>query len=127
IVVCSAGAAAMKNARSHNEYRTVKLYPATQIFPSCQQPLQEYYRKTRWVVTLTGLLRIVAHVLHCQTPACPRREESYKAQGEGALVLPHYTFGLDVIARIGGLRYSEHQTVNKIASELQHWRLSISV
>src|SRR5262249_23542407 len=118
---------AMKKARSHSEYRTVKLYPATQICPSCQQPLQEYYRKTRWVVRLTGLLRIVAHVLHCQTLACPRREESYKAQGEGALVLPHYTFGIDVIARIGELRYSEHQTVNEIASELQKSGLSISI
>jgi hypothetical protein len=38
--------------------------------------------------------------------------------------LPHYTFGLDVVARIGEMRYREHQTIEQIASALG---LSISV
>lgn len=117
----------MKKVRSHSEYQTVHLYPATRVCPSCQQPLREYYRKTRWVVTLPGLLSLISHVLRCQTQDCTRRDESHKAEGEGALVLPHYTFGIDVVARVGELRYSDHQTVNEIAGQLRKSGMSISI
>jgi hypothetical protein len=64
------------------------------------------------------------HVLGCQTPNCKQAGVNKHPEGEGALVLPHYTFGLDVVARIGEMRYREHQTIEQIASALG---LSISV
>jgi hypothetical protein len=48
-------------------------------------------------------------------------------ESDGAFALPRYTFGLDVVARIGELRYSEHQTVEEIAGALAQQGVSISL
>jgi len=89
--------------------------------------LKEAYRKVRWVVTLAGLLRINSHILECQSEDCPQQQRKYRPEKEGALVLPHYTFALEVVARIGELRYREHQTIEEIASELKHCGVGISI
>jgi hypothetical protein len=117
----------MKKARSHSQYRVVELYPANRECESCQSSLKEAYRKVRWVVTLTGLLRINSHILECQLEGCQRQRVKYRPEKEGALVLPYYTFALEVVARIGELRYGEHQTVDEIAKELRQSGVSISI
>src|SRR5947208_1739696 len=117
----------MKKARSHSQYQVVELYPARRECESCQSSLKEAYRKVRWVVTLTGLLRINSHVLECEREGCQRQRVKYRPEKEGALVLPHYTFGLEVVARIGELRYREHQTVDEIVKELRQSGVRISI
>ncbi|HZS04023.1 MAG TPA: ISNCY family transposase [Blastocatellia bacterium] len=88
--------------------------------------MKEAYRKVRWVVTLAGLLRVNSHILECQSEGCRERRARHRPEKEGALALPHYTFGLEVVARIGELRYGEHQTVEEIARELKHGGVGIS-
>src|SRR5262245_22289545 len=117
----------MKKARSHSEYQVVDLYPAKRECEECQSSLKEAYRKTRWVVTLTGLLRVNSHILECQSENCQRHQLKCRPEKEGALVLPHYTFALEVVARIGELRYREHQTVEEIAKELRQSGMSLSI
>lgn len=117
----------MKKARSHSEYRVVDLYPAKQECEACRSSLKESYRKTRWVVTLSGLMRVNSHILECQSEGCRQHSVKYRPEREGALVLPHYTFALEVVARIGELRYREHQTVEEIAGELKQGGMSISI
>lgn len=117
----------MKKARSHSEYQIVDLYPAKQECEACQSSLKEAYRKTRWVVSLSGLLRVNSHILACQSEGCRQHRVKYRPAQEGALVLPHYTFALEVVARIGELRYREHQTVEEIAGELRQGGMSIAI
>lgn len=117
----------MKKVRSHRGSQKVDLYPTQQTCPDCRQPMSEKYRKARYVVTLSATLQLVKHVLECQTQDCPQKGISFRPEGEGALALPHYTFGLDVVARIGELRYSNQQTVPQIASCLRRGGLSISL
>ena len=117
----------MKKARSHNQYRVVELYPAKRECESCQSSLKEAYRKVRWVVTLTDLLRINSHILECQRAGCQRQRVKYRPEKEGALVLPHYTFAWEVVARIGELRYRQHQTVDEIAKALRQSGVRISI
>src|SRR5574341_1478231 len=104
----------MKKARSHSEYQVVDLYPTKRECEACQSSLEEAYRKTRWVVTLNGLMRVNSHILECRSEGCRQPGVKYRPEREGALVLPHYTFALEVVARIGELRYREHRTVEEI-------------
>jgi hypothetical protein len=117
----------MKKVRSHCESQAVELYPTLRACPSCQQPLEERYRKRRWVVTLQGQLRVTTHVLECQTADCLQREVRYRPENERALVLPGYTFGLDVVAHVGQLRYGQQKTITEIARQLGQQGVSISV
>jgi len=89
--------------------------------------MSEKYRKARYVVTLSATLHLVKHVLYCQTQDCPQKGFSFRPDSEGALALPHYTFGLDVVARIGELRYRQQHTLPQIAARLRGGSVSISI
>jgi len=117
----------MKKARSHSEYQVVDLYPTKRECEACQSSLKEAYRKTRWVVALNGLMRVNSHILECRSEGCRQHGVKYRPEREGALVLPHYTFGLEVVARIGEWRYREHRTVEEIVGELRQGGMSISI
>lgn len=117
----------MKKVRGHQECRVVHLYPTQRICPACGQSLQERYRQPRYVVTLNGMLALKKHVLECQTPQCEQFERKWKPEAEGALVLPRYTFGLDVVARIGELRYRQRQTIDQVAAALAEQGVRISL
>jgi hypothetical protein len=117
----------MKKVRSHQGSTQVDLYPTQRSCPACGEPLGERYRQTRYIVTLSGMIKLIKHVLECQRPECKQHGVKWRPEGEGALALPRYTFGLDVIARIGELRYREQQTVEKIATALAQQGVSISL
>lgn len=117
----------MKKVRGHQECRIVDLYPTQRICPVCGQSLQERYRQLRYVVTLDGMLALKKHVLECQAPQCEQFGRKWHSEAEGALVLPRYTFGLDVVARIGELRYRQQQTIEQIAAALAEQGVRISL
>ena len=111
----------MKKVRNHQGSNLVNLYPAQRTCPVCREPLVERYRQARYIVTLSGMLKLIKHVLECQTPQCQPRGLSWRPEGEGALALPHYTFGLDVVARVGGSGSSdEHQGTGRVG-DTEHW------
>jgi hypothetical protein len=117
----------MKKIRSHRGSQKVDLYPTQRTCPSCGQAMNEKYRQARYVVTLSATLHLVKHVLACQTQDCSHKGISLRPEREGALALPHYTFGLDVVARIGELRYRQQHTVGEIATSLRDSGVSISI
>lgn len=117
----------MKKVRSHLGSQQVDLFPTQRMCPACGQPLGERYRQGRYVVTLSGMLRLTKHVLECQTPDCAQQGTKWRPEGEAAMVLPHYTFGLEVVALIGELRYRQHLTIGEIAAELKSRGVSISL
>jgi hypothetical protein len=117
----------MKKVRNHQGSNLVNLYPAQRTCPVCREPLVERYRQARYIVTLSGMLKLIKHVLECQTPQCQPRGLSWRPEGEGALALPHYTFGLDVVARVGELRYRGQQTIEQIAAALDEQGVRISL
>ena len=51
----------MKTARNHSESRRIDLYPQTKICPQCQQTFKERFHKQRWIVKLSGELKVVSH------------------------------------------------------------------
>jgi hypothetical protein len=72
------------------------------------------YTNHRTLVTLTGLVRLHLLIRRCPHKDCSRYHRPYRPEAEGALALPHHEFGLDVIALIGALRYTEHKSVPEI-------------
>jgi hypothetical protein len=117
----------MKTVRSHQGCNSVDLYPTQRRCPACGEPLVERYRQSRFIITLGGMLKLNKHVLECRTPECRPHGLRWRPEGEGALALPHYTFGLDVVARVGELRFRERQTVGQMATALGRQGVKISL
>lgn len=76
------------------------------------------YYKTRTVVTLQGTQPLRLQIRRCGNPDCPRYHRFYRPEEEGVWALPHSEVGLDVIARVGALRFALHRSVPEIHQEL---------
>jgi hypothetical protein len=109
----------MRTSRDRRESPQVDLYPAEQECPVCQHALKERYHKQRWIIRLDQHVKVVSHFLECGNAACTRQAVVYRPQQEDALAWRGYTFGLDVVARIGELRYRHHLSMTKIQAQLQ--------
>ena len=80
----------------------------------CDGPLWVAYHSHRTVTTLEGLVALTLVVRTCRNPDCARFHQPYRPEEEGALALPQAEFGLDVIALVGNLRFSQHRSVPEI-------------
>lgn len=95
--------------------------------PECGRRMRADYRSRRTITTLHGLVRMTLQVRRCHNEACRRYHKPYRPEGEGRFALVQHEFGLDVIARIGVLRYRERLSVPEMHQRLlaEH-KLSIS-
>jgi hypothetical protein len=98
--------------------RLLHLPTLTTQCPECQQPLWAAYTNRRTVVTLEEVLGLVIQVRRCRNPGCPRLGRPMRPEAEGRIVLPDHEFGLDLIARIGALRYTQHRSIPEIHRDL---------
>lgn len=80
----------------------------------CDGPLWVAYHSHRTVTTLEGVVSLTLVVRTCRTQNCSRFHQAYRPEEEGALALPQGEFGLDVIALVGTLRYTQHRSVPEI-------------
>lgn len=94
--------------------RHVVLTPACRQCSACGGSLWAAYENGRTITTLTDVCRLTLTVVRCHNLQCPRYHMAYRPEAEGAWSLPHHEFGLDVMARIGTLRYREHRSVPEI-------------
>src|SRR4051794_26178715 len=108
---------ARRSARPQPD-RTLELPALTRTCPACAGPLWAAYKTQRSVTTLDGTVRLRLQVRRCRDPLCPRHGVPLRPEQEGRLALPEHEFGLDVIATIGTLRYSQHRSVPEIHAEL---------
>ena len=106
--------------------RHVTLRPAQRTCSACGGSLWAAYENYRTVTTLEDVCRLTLSVVRCHDPQCPRYRVSYRPEAEGAWSLPHHEFGLDVIARIGTLRYREHRSVPEIHQVLREQGVAIA-
>jgi hypothetical protein len=94
--------------------------------PACGGALWIDYENRRTVSLLTGPVRLRLKIRRCQNRACSRYHRPCRPEEEGRWALAEHEFGLDVMARIGELRYRHHQTVREIHQVLQGLGLVIS-
>ena len=106
--------------------RQVHLRPERRQCSACGGSVWAAYENERTVTTLDAVCRLTLTIARCHTPACPRFCISYRPEEEGAWSLPHHEFGLDVIARIGSLRYREHRSIPEIHQALLNQGVAIA-
>jgi hypothetical protein len=90
------------------------LTPVTTHCPACGRKFRTDYHNFRTVTTLDGVLRLTLHIGRCPNPACERFHRPYRPEAEPHFALPHHEFGLDVLALVGRLRYTEHRSTTEI-------------
>jgi hypothetical protein len=104
----------MRTPRDRRASTHVDVSPQELECPGCQRVLKERYHKQRWIIRLDQHVQVVRHFLECGNAACTRQAVVYRPQQEDALALRGYSFGLDVVARRGELRYQHNLSIIKI-------------
>ena len=94
------------------------LTPVTIDCPECHRRIHADYNNFRTVTTLDGVTRLTLTIRRCHNPGCSRFRRPYRPEAEPHFALPHHEFGLDVIALVGRLRYTEHRSIPEIHRDL---------
>lgn len=102
------------------------LTPEQTDCPHCGHLARADYANRRTVHTLAGVTRLNLTIRRCHRSACTAYKKPYRPEAEGSVALPRHEFGLDVIALIGRLRYSEHRSVPEIRVHLVDRGVAIS-
>mgnify|MGYP006899961458 FL=1 len=103
------------------------------VFSSWNHPLLRLWWKTyilpssleKTISTLDGEFKIVNMGYRCENPSCSNTTVYRSAQAEH-LSMKHITYGMDVIAYIGHLRFKEHKARTEMASILKEKKVKIS-
>lgn len=95
-----------------------RLHPEQMTCRECGQALRIGYTSWRKVATLEGMLCLKVSIGRCENRACGRYHRPSHPLEEGRLVLPHYEYGLDVVAFIGAQRYRESASAPQIHAAL---------
>jgi hypothetical protein len=106
--------------------RQLDLTCLTTHCPECGLPLWAAYTHRRTVVTCDGAVRVAVQVRRCRHRDCPRFGRPLRPEAEGRLALPEHEFGLDLIALVGALRYTQHRSIPEIHAELTRRGVTIS-
>jgi arginine repressor len=88
--------------------------------PLCGDRLVKYYNTNeKTVITLNGKLVCWERVLKCRNKKCAGNSMSFHSAEFKELTLPGMSFGIDVLAHEGELRFEEHKTIDEIVDDLQ--------
>ncbi len=98
--------------------RVQTLTPLQDRCGTCGNAMWADYENRRTVSMLSGVVGLRLKIRRCANPSCERFHVPYRPEAEGAFALPQHEFGLDVIALVGSLRYSEHRSVPEIHKTL---------
>lgn len=98
--------------------RHLDLTPSRTHCRRCETPLRADYTQTRTIFTLDGVTQLHLQIRRCQTRSCRSFHRPVRPETEGFYALPQHMVGLDVIALVGALRYTEHRSVPEIHAAL---------
>lgn len=107
-----------KKAKGLEATITHDLSPERTACPQCRSFMPADYRNARTLTTLAGVVHLNLSIRRCRNRACEAVRRPYRPEAEGRFALPHHEFGLDVIALIGRLRYTEHRSLPEIHTHL---------
>src|SRR5215472_6132448 len=86
---------------------------------NCGTRLQMARHKQRKVTTLEGVYELRLKLYRCPNGECSCFGKTCRPEEEGRWALPHGEFGLDVIALVGTLRYTEQRSIAQIHEDLK--------
>ena len=94
---------------------------------ACGQPMPVAYTKKRKLMTRRGLVGLHLRIRWCEHAGCVCFHRPYHPEEEGQWALPGQEFGLDVLVRVGQLRYREHRSCPEVHLQLQEEGVSIAL
>jgi hypothetical protein len=100
-----------------------KIYfrPEIQNCPHCGTKLKR--RHTAWkknIITLSGVIQAWSMAYACSNAHCPHPKTYYKSAEAELISMKHTSYGFDVLALVGQLRFKQHMTIGEITEELNH-------
>ena len=118
----------MKRAKDYSGAKTVYFKPEIKLCPNCNRPLKRSHIAWRkHIITLSSVYYVTSLAYKCGNSQCPRPQAIYRSQEAEMLSIKHYQFSIDVIAKVGHLRFKEHQTIRNIKQTLKsRFKLQIS-
>jgi hypothetical protein len=118
----------MKRAKDYSGAKPLYFKPEIKLCPHCNTPLKRSH--IAWqknIFTLKGIFHVVSYTYRCLNKACPEPKKLYRSLEAEMLSLKYYQFSLDVIAKVGHLRFNEHATIRQTRRTLKkHFKLKIS-
>jgi len=87
--------------------------------PHCETKLRRSH--TAWhkkISTVNGVIDAWSMAYACHNPACSHAGVSYKSAEAEMLSMKHSSYGYDVLALVGELRFKQHMTVKELADAL---------
>lgn len=89
--------------------------------PACDEPLNlsRYSSGRKIVQTLSSVLQVGYWPKQCDNPACGKYGMKWRSMKWEQIAPLYCTYGFDVIATIGWNRQTEHQTFDRIHSDLR--------
>lgn len=108
----------MARKYKQNEQETKYFRPEIHHCPNCQSKLEYCHTVSKkTVVTLEGVFKIVNMGYRCVNAQCTDQNVYRSAEAE-SYSMKYVTFGMDVLALVGQLRFKEHKHRGEIAKEL---------
>ena len=96
----------------------VTLAPVSATCPACGNRLYFDYSNFRTLTSLTAVTRYTLRISRCRHRPCDLFRVPFRPEAEGRIAIPHHEFTLDVVTRVGRLRYTEHRSVPEIHAHL---------
>ncbi|TBL67336.1 transposase [Paenibacillus thalictri] len=98
-----------------------KIYYRAEIenCPDCGRKLKRHH--TAWkknIATLQGVIQVWNMAYHCPDESCGNTKRYFNSAQAGALCMKHTSYGFDVLALVGELRFKHHLTIGEITKEL---------
>jgi hypothetical protein len=110
----------MKRPREFGALPHLRYRPELTTCPHCQSPLAcSHPVWAKPVQFLDGITHLTNLGYRCSNAACPFPRAVYRSAQAEARQVKGSGYGLDVVARIGALRFGEHQTRDEIWQELR--------
>ena len=107
----------MKIAKDYSNVPTIYYKPEMMNCLECESKLERSHRVwNKYIIRLSGTIYAVSMGYKCPNNDCSM--DIYRSAVAESLSLKYYSFGLDVIAAIGNMRFSENKTIGEIHSEL---------
>lgn len=104
----------------------VTLAPVSASCPACGNRLYFDYSNFRTLTSLTAVTRYTLRISRCRHRPCDLYRVPFRPEAEGRLALPHHEFTLDVLARVGRLRYTGRRSVPEIHAHLGHLGVALA-
>ena len=107
----------MKIAKDYSNVPTLYYKPEVMNCLECRSRLERSHRVwNKYIIRLSGTIYAVSMGYKCPNDDCSM--DIYRSAVSESLSLKYYSFGLDVIAAIGNMRFSENKTIGEIHSEM---------